>query len=159
MKTETSVAIAVEEKRRERRYPTNDPVEVRVFPSITTPIPATIVDVSRSGMKLELVTPLAAGGTRIEVTMPASRATVLGTVRYCRRVGTVYHVGVLIENVVQPKPDRIHLHDDEISLYIVGKGLTSSEVLWVETHVFRCDECHGRMLETARMLYPRGRVR
>ncbi len=104
-------------------------------------------------MKLELTT-LLPGEARIEVTMLMSRAVIFGSVRYCRRSGAVYHAGVLIEDVVQPRPDTAHLHDDEISLYIVGKGLTATEVLRVETHVFCCDACKQRMVETTQTLYP-----
>ncbi len=157
MKTQESCpAVTVQEKRRERRYPTNDPVQVRPFPFTVTPVPANIVDVSKSGMKLELITPLQRG-TRIEVMMLASRAVIFGEVRYCRRSGEAYHAGVMIEDVVQPKPDVSHLDDDKISLYLVGKGLTASEVLRVETHIFRCDSCKQRMVQTTEALYPKQR--
>ena len=156
MKAQGNVAVAVEEQRRERRYPTNDPVQVRPFPYTTTPLPANIVDVSRSGMKLELVMPLPQH-IRVEVMMLESKAVIFGEVRYCRRSGAVYHAGVLIEDVVQSKPDRGHLSDDEMSLYIVGKGLTASEVIRVETHIFRCNACKQKIVETTKALYPRQR--
>ncbi len=66
----------------------------------------------------------------------------------------VYHAGALIENVVQPKLDTAHLHDDEISLYIVAKRSQCLEVLRVETHVFRCDACKERMVEATKTLHP-----
>ncbi len=40
MKRESSAAIAVQDKRRERRYATNDPAEVRVTPFTAAPVPA-----------------------------------------------------------------------------------------------------------------------
>ena len=129
---------------------------VRTFPLTATPVPANVVDVSRSGMKLQLVTPLERD-TRIEVTMLASKAVVSAEVRYCRRSGAVYHAGVLIEDVIQPKPDTTHLHDEELALYVVGKGLTATEVLRVETHIFRCDSCKLRMVQAATTMYPRQR--
>ncbi len=89
--------------------------------------------------------------------MLASKAVIFGEVRYCRRSGEAYHAGVMIEDVVQPKPDVSHLDDDEISLYIVGKGLTASEVLRVETRIFRCDSCKQRMVQTTKALYPKQR--
>jgi len=158
MKTQGSVAVAVQEKRPERRYPTNDPVQVRAFPYTADAVPANIVDVSRSGMKLELTTPLPRE-TRIEVLLPLTKLAIFGEVRYCRRNGSVYHAGVLIGDVIQPKPDTKHLHDDEISLYIVGKGLTASEVLRVEEHLSRCAACKGRMVDATRELYPSRRRR
>lgn len=156
MTRESTAILAVQDKRREQRYPTNDPAEVRVTPFTAAPIPAKVVDVSRSGMKLELTTPLPREA-RIEVTMLMSRVVIFGEVRYCRRAGSVCHAGVLIRDVVQPKPDVSHLDDDEISLYIVGKGLTASEVLRVETHIFRCDSCKQRMVQTTKALYPKKR--
>lgn len=154
MKTETSnIAVAVHEKRRERRYPTNDPAKIKVSPFTAAPVPAKIVDVSRSGMKLELNTPLQRE-SRIEVMMLTSKAVIFGEIRYCRRFGSVYHAGVLIEDVVQSKPDTKHLAEDEISLYVVGKGLTAAEVIHVEEHLLRCDSCKQRMVDTARELYP-----
>ena len=123
MKTETTcAAVAVQEKRRERRYPTNDPVQVRTYPYTGVPVPANVVDVSRSGMKLELVTALARGA-RIEVLMASSNLAIFGEVRYCRKAGAMYHAGVLIEDVVQPRSNTTkHVHGDEILLYIAGKG-------------------------------------
>ena len=141
------------EKRKERRYPTNDPVRVTVTPG-SAAIDATLVDVSRSGMRLELLTPLQRGG-RIEVRMPGSKVAIFGEVRYCRRSGAVFHAGLLIKDVVEPKPDASHLSDDEIAFYVVGKGLAASEVLHAETHIFRCDACKRRMIGLTETLYPR----
>jgi len=163
MKAQTSLALAVQERRRERRYPTNDPVEVRMFPFTATPIPATIIDVSRSGMTLELTKPLlqraeanrrtpSAHESKIEVLMPTNKLVIFGELRYCRRAGAAYHAGVLIESLVEPKPDTRHLQDEEISFYIVGKGLTAPAVLRVEAHLVRCDSCRQRLAEAARTL-------
>lgn len=153
MKSEASPAISVQEKRRERRYPTNDPVKVRTSPYTAAPIPAKIVDVSRSGMKLELVTPLQRDA-RIEVLMPFTKLVVFGEVRYCRRSGAVYHAGVLIENVVQPASDKTHVNVDDMSLYVVGKGLSAAEVLRVEEHLSRCPACKTRLVQATKTLYP-----
>lgn len=55
MRTETTCAVvAVEEKRRERRYPTRDPAGVKKLPHSEEPIQANVVDVSKSGVKLEI---------------------------------------------------------------------------------------------------------
>jgi hypothetical protein len=41
-------------------------------------------------------------------------------------VGAVFHAGVLIEGVVSKKDDgEAHILDEEIELYVVGKGLTA----------------------------------
>lgn len=140
------------EKRRERRYPVNEAVKVRVFPYAAMPISAKILDVSRSGMKLELPTPMSPG-TRIEILMPMTKLAVFGDVRYCRKCGEEYHAGVLIADVIRSKPDTTHLHDDQISLYVVRKGLTATEVLRVETHLSHCAACKQRMVEITNTLY------
>jgi len=87
----------------------------------------------------------------------ASKSVIFGEVRYCRRSGPTFHAGVLIQDVVQPKPDTSHLDDDQISLYVVGKGLTASEVLRVEAHIFRCDSCKQQMVQTTKALYHKQR--
>ena len=153
MRTAATASVGVQEKRRERRYPTNDPAEVRAFPFNADATPANIVDVSRSGMKLELVAPLVRDA-RIEILMPFTKLTVLGEVRYCRKIGAVYHAGILIHDIVVPKPDVKHLHDDDLSLYVAGKGLSAAEVLRVEAHLSCCAACKQRLVEITRTLYP-----
>jgi len=141
------------EKRKERRYPTNDAVEVRILPD-GKPIPATVVDVSKSGLRLELVTSLATHA-RIEILMASSKLAIFGEVRYCRRSGAVFHSGVLTEDVVYSKPETgEHLREDEIALYVVGKGLTVAEVLRVQDHLSKCPACKRLMVQTTKTLYP-----
>jgi hypothetical protein len=131
---------------------------VRTFPYTADAVPATIIDVSRSGMKLELTTPLSRE-TRIEVLMPLTKLVVFGEVRYCRRSGAVYHAGVLIDDLVQPPSNTSeHVHEDEIVLYIAGKGLSSSELLHVERHVPRCESCKRLMVQLRDSLHPSRRV-
>lgn len=153
MRTAATASVEVQEKRRERRYPTNDPAEVRAFPFNADAIPANIVDVSRSGMRLELVAPLPRDA-RIEIVMSFTKLKVSGEVRYCRKVGAVYQAGVLIHDIVQPKPDVKHLHDDDVSLYVAGKGLSTEGVLRVEVHLSCCVACKQRLVEATKTLYP-----
>src|SRR5579872_4630465 len=85
------------ERRREARYPTQDPAEVEVRHGEMLRMPAMVVDVSRSGMRLEL--PAAVGrGEQVKITLPR-QVMILGEIRYCRRAGIVYHAGVLIQEV------------------------------------------------------------
>src|SRR5882724_549403 len=110
------------EKRKEARYPTNDAAEVRVLPSNGETVAATIIDISKSGLRLELGRTLLKG-RRLEITISPRKLVIFGEVRYCRRVGGVYQAGVLIEGVVSPDQDaETHLLDDEIRLFVVGKG-------------------------------------
>ena len=64
---------SVLERRREPRYPCNDPVMVRVSPGDGNRLPATLIDVSRSGLRLEIGVPLIKGG-EIEIVLRQSTA-------------------------------------------------------------------------------------
>ena len=140
------------EKRKEARYPANDPVEVRIVPE-GQPIQATIIDVSRSGVRLELGTSLEKH-LRIEILMPGKLA-IFGEVRYCRRSSEVFHVGVQIEEVISAGPDPgDHLPEDEIVLYVAGKGLSTVETRRVEDHLSKCLSCSRFKAQTAKSLYP-----
>ena len=141
MRTETSSAtVAVKEKRREPRYPTHDAVEVKTLPYSEAPMQANVLDVSKSGMKLEIDRQLLPG-SRIEILMPSSKLVLFAQVRYCRRFGALYYAGVLIEDVVPPKRDAMHLGDNEISRHLSGRGMGAAEVLWIESHLSWCDAC------------------
>src|ERR1700683_1722981 len=143
------------EKRRETRYPTNDAVDVRLLPDDGQHLPGTIIDISKSGLRLELGTELTKGRHIEIVTFPRG-LIIFGEVKYCRRVGAVFHAGVLMDGVVSGKEDgEAHILDDEIELYVVGKGLAAQEVLRVREHLSKCDVCCRRVLATAAMLQPR----
>jgi len=149
----SSTARALRERRKEFRYPTQDPVEINTQPPQGRPIPATVLDVSKSGMRVELTRPLSRC-SRIEVLIPASKLVIFGEVRYCRRADAGFHVGIRIEDVIRPTPyPWQHLHEDEISLFIVGKGLTTAEVFRVEDHLSQCSACSGIVTSTAAALY------
>ena len=144
---------ALSEKRREPRYPCNDAVAVRVMSIGPRHFPATVLDVSRSGLRLELATPIAKG-SEIEVAA-RTQLVVFGEVRYCRRAGEVFHVGVLIRDVVQSHPRAVaHLHDDEEALYLAGKGLAMADVIRVKDHLTRCEQCRTRLREADAVLHP-----
>jgi hypothetical protein len=141
------------EKRREPRYSCKDAVAVRILSIGPRHFPATVVDVSRSGLRLELAIPIAKG-SEIEVTA-RSQLVVFGEVRYCRRAGDSFQAGVLIRDVIQSRPQAVkHLHDDELSLYLVGKGLTMPEVLRVGAHLETCEECRTRLSDAHSVLHP-----
>jgi hypothetical protein len=115
--------------------------------------PATVLDVSRSGLRLEMSTPIAKG-SEIEVTA-RSQIAVFGEVRYCRRAGDSFHVGVLIRDVVQSHARAVaHLDDDDVTLYLAGKGLTMAEVIRVKDHLANCQQCRTRLREADAMLHP-----
>lgn len=141
------------ERRRETRYPTQDAAEVEVRHGEILRMPALVVDVSRSGLRLEL--PAAVGrGEQVKITLPR-QVVILGEVRYCRRAGMVYHAGVLIQDVFQ---DQVaaggHLSVDDISFFLIGKGLAVSDIIRLREHLIECEGCRIRLGETDAKLNP-----
>jgi hypothetical protein len=142
------------ERRSEVRYPTRDVVEVRILEKGSwCSVAATIVDVSRSGLRIELRSPIAKG-SRIEIIL--GRALVIfGEVRYCRRGGEAVYAGILIQQVDHARPvaDK-HINDDVLSCYLVGKGLTVPEVIGLKEHLILCEACKIRLAEADAILHP-----
>jgi hypothetical protein len=141
------------ERRREARYPTHDAAEVEVRQGEILRMPAIVVDVSRSGLRLEL--PAAIGrGEQVKISL-AKQVVILGEVRHCRRAGIVFHAGVLIQEVfrAEPAPDQ-HISDDELSFYLIGKGLAAADIIKLREHLIECEACRIRLGETDAVLNP-----
>lgn len=129
------------EKRREARYLCRDPAEVRAISWGSAYLPATVLDISRSGLRLEIATGIA-NNVDIEIKLPG-RAVIFGAVRYLQRMKHAYHIGVEIMDVfyVRRPDDSGHIHEDQMLLYLAGRGLTASEVLAVRNHLRGCKGC------------------
>src|SRR5438552_12103149 len=106
----------IAEKRGEARYPTDDAAEVQILPSNGIRLPATVIDISKSGLRVELETMLAKY-MRVEVMITPRKLVIFGEVRYCRRSGGRFQAGIFIEGIVFPKTDNKHIHDDHLSMY------------------------------------------
>jgi hypothetical protein len=145
------------EKRREPRYPANDPVEVSILEASSAPrFAGTILDVSRSGMRIEVATPIGKG-SRLQIVLP-DKAIIFGETRYCRRASDYYHVGIAIEDVYYPQsPSAKHIPDDQLSFYLVGKGLTVVEAITVKNHLMACKPCRDRLSDADAQLHPKKR--
>ncbi|HLH00208.1 MAG TPA: PilZ domain-containing protein [Bryobacteraceae bacterium] len=142
------------EKRKERRYPTNDAVLLKILPNEKS-ISAIAVDVSRSGIRLALGQGLSTGA-KIEIFLPASQVTIVGEVRYCRRSDATFYAGVRIEEFVSAKYRAAqHLKQQEVLFYIEGKGLKRGERLRIEDHVLTCASCAKRVSELTRAVQQR----
>jgi len=140
------------ERRREARYPTQDPIELETLPGPSGPIYGTILDVSRSGLRIALRKRIGRGE---QVKIKLHRSIIFGEVRYCRSVPDGFHAGVKIQGVVGPPGrDSKHIADDPLSLYAVGKGLSVPEVIEVRDHLARCEACRARLLQHEEMLNP-----
>ena len=144
------------ERRREARYPTNKQAKVEVICGGPLRQSARILDVSRSGLRLEVET-FIGKGLQAEIILP-EHMVIFGEVRYCRRGGSGFHAGILIQNVFQPRRAlESHVHDDLLDLYLVGKGLTFAEVITLREHLNACDSCRTRLTEKDAVLNPRRR--
>ena len=141
------------EKRREARYPTNDAAEVEVVNGGAGLFSATVLDVSRSGLRLKLDSRINRGA-EVKITLQRN-VIIYGQIRYCRPLEGNFDAGVLIQdmsqNSGQPSP---HIDDDLLSLYVVGKGLTVPEVIKLKEHLVNCESCRIRLGEKDAVLNP-----
>jgi PilZ domain len=146
-----------DERRREARYPTQDPAELEILPGPNDPIYGTILDVSRSGLRAALHQRISRGE---QVMIKLHRNVIFGEIRYCRAVSGGFHVGVKIQDVV-PASGRQneHIADDPLSLYAVGKGLSVSEVIEIREHLALCEVCRIRLAQEQAALNPDSRPR
>ena len=149
-----SPSASLIERRKEKRYATNDHVEISLLDAGGGPrLWGTVLDVSRNGLRIELATPITKG-VRVEVVLPV-RAIIFGETRYCRRALNLYHIGLAIEDVYYAQPlSSKHIHDDQLSLYLVGKGLTVLEAIHLKNHLVACESCRDRLAEAEAVLHP-----
>jgi hypothetical protein len=142
LKTEASGA----ERRREPRYPCNDPVEIRIIPGAGSRIPGTLLDVSRSGLRIELDSAVPKG-TQVEILL-SRQLEVSGRVRHCRRVGAKYQAGVLILEAMDSSKPNEHVSEELLSSYLGGRGLTLTQAIRVRDHLAACSTCRLRVVDS-----------
>lgn len=149
----TARAALFIEKRREARYPTNDPAEVEVVNGGIGPYSATVLDVSRSGLRLKLESGINKG---VEVKITLHRNIIIyGQIRYCRPLDGSFDAGVLIQDMSQNSGQSSpHIEDDLLSLYVIGRGLTVPEVIKLKEHLVNCESCRTRLGEKDAVLNP-----
>jgi hypothetical protein len=141
------------DRRAEARYPCADPCEV-ILPATGGRSTGTVRDISRSGLRIESSMPISKG-MEIEIVLP-KQVVIFGEVRHCRGLDGGYQVGVRIREVFHRWVRHVyHLDDDQISLYLVGKGLTAPEVMRVREHLMGCRTCQERLAEADAILNPR----
>ena len=134
------------ERRREPRYPCNDPVEVRILPGDGKRVPATLLDVSRSGLRLDIGVALLKGA-QIEILL-SKQIAIFGKVRHCRRIGDTYQAGILIQEAFYSSKATEHVSAEQLTSYLTGHGLTLTQVIRVRDHLALCSTCRLRMVET-----------
>ena len=134
------------DQRRETRYPCHDPAVVQIVPGDGRHFRATVLDISRSGMRIELETPVHQGVV-IQVALP-KQAIIIAEVRHCRHSGDHYVAGVLINEVyTRHQVEGGHIHEDLLAQYLAGKGLKLSDVLSVAEHLQGCSLCRVHLHE------------
>jgi len=145
------------DRRTEARYPAQDPAELEILSTPGVPLYGTILDVSRSGLKIGLPKRIDRG-EQVKVKLQGN--VIFGEVRYCRAVSGAFNIGIRIQNLVrQAAPANRHIVDDQLSLYAVGKGLSVPEVVDVREHLGRCETCRGRLAAKEALLNPSRRSR
>jgi hypothetical protein len=145
LKSETAKTVAGE-RRREHRYPCNDPVEIRIVPGDGSRVAATAIEVSRSGLRIELDTPVVRG-TEVQILM-SKRLSISGRVRHCRRVGAKYQAGILILEAIDSSKPSEHVSDGQLSSYLAGQGLTLTQAVRVREHLAVCRSCRLRGVDS-----------
>ena len=131
------------ERRREVRYPCDDPAVVQVLSDGTT-FPATLLDISRSGLRVRLGVRLSIDA-EIQVTLP-KQAVILGRVRHCHQLGGQFIAGVETHHVEYPEGLATgHVDSATLDQYIAGKGLAISEVIRVREHLRHCRRCRAHL--------------
>lgn len=149
----TSKSSHLPERRREPRYPTKDPAIVDVPYERVTGLSAVVVDVSRSGLRLELKQSIARG-MQVKITLSPQLA-INGEVRYCRRFSAGFHAGILVHEAALPiSGSDQHITEDELGFYLVGRGLSVSEIIRLKAHLVTCEACQKRLQEMNGILNP-----
>ena len=140
------------ERRSEARYPAQEPAELETVLGGQEPVFGTVLDVSRSGLRIAIPRRLERGE---QVQVKLQRSVVFGEVRYCRIVAGGFQAGVRIQDLVRPGGRKNeHLPEDTISLYAVGKGLAVAEVIELREHLAGCETCRTRVAEKEALLNP-----
>ena len=87
------------EKRREPRFVTNDPAIMQSLNPLTLGLtPVQVLDVSRQGLKLRIAQDVLTGS---EIQVKLKDLFVLGEIRYCVQMGSVFLAGILVEDVLR----------------------------------------------------------
>jgi hypothetical protein len=92
------------EQRRETEYRRSDPAKVRVLSGVSSSFSTIILDISRSGLRVELDSPLSRG-TALEITLP-NEVIIFGEVRFCRQIAGNCYAAVSIQHVFYARRRR-----------------------------------------------------
>jgi len=87
-----------ENRRTEHRFEVNSPVQVFIrYPSVAGPFHGVVLDLSKSGMRLQMETSLPKAS---QVQVKFGEVVVFGEVKFCREMDSVhYEAGLHIEDL------------------------------------------------------------
>ena len=131
----------IHERRAEPRIICNNtPAELTILNGVmtATTIPAIIVSVSKSGLKVIAGTRMGAG-RQVRVKMDA--LTIFGEVRHSHARGDAFESGVKILEIVGGHDRCDRLTDAQIELLALGRGLGVRERVYANFHLRRCGAC------------------
>ena len=132
------------ERRAESRFESsNTPAELSIIegPSVTT-IPSTVVDISRSGLKVVADRRI---GTGQQVRIKMEKLIVFGDVRHCRPVATGFESGIKISDVISARGVCSRLTEEQIELLVLGRGLSLAERMYAKHHARHCNHCSEQL--------------
>ena len=135
------------ERRRERRYPTRDRVQVETMDSHC--VEGTVTDISRSGMRLELPVRVHKGAS---ITVRLSQVSIFAEVVYCRSITEGFSAGLLVREARHTGPEIEHLDNDFPVLFAAGKGLTAVEFIRAWKHLADCADCRNKVAEAEELV-------
>ena len=136
---------------RETRYSTTETVEILLLDPASGPrFSGTVLDVSGSGLRVETAAPINKG-VRLGIILPDG-AIIFAEARHCSPSGTLYHVDVAIEVLYYARPVMAnHIGENELNLYLAGKGLTVIEAIHLKNHLLTCTSCQDRLIKAQTM--------
>ena len=129
---------------KERCHQTNDVVRVVVLPSKQR-VTGKIVNISKAAAQLELPIQPPIGANLEIVTIGIA---IFGEIRSCQPVGSYFCTELEIEHTVF-LPRNEHIDNDSLSRYALGRGLKAHQVLRINEHLERCNECRSSFVELA----------
>lgn len=136
------------ERRAEPRIACNNTqAEFTIIGTTVTTIPAVVVNISRSGLKLISNTRTSSGQ---QVRIKMEQFVIFGEVRHCRAQGPIFEVGIKISDVIGEHGICNRLTEEQIELLVIGKGLSTGERFLARWHIRRCTSCNERLQATKR---------
>ena len=114
-----------------------------------TTIPAIVIDVSKSGVRV-IANTRTGPGEQVRVKM--DRLIIFGEVRHCHAQGAMFESGVRISDVVGDHGLCDRLSEEQIEILALGRPLPATERLYAKFHLLRCGPC-AEQLRATRTLF------